>query len=850
MSTLVTIGLTLVAVVAVLAAAGVEGLFALVCGVVLAVFVFAPIRRTVIRSVRAPARRSEHDSNTLKGREYLLEGFTDLSERHRTREALDQRIVELTRALGDASGWRLDDLFNMKEIQGIQDAFAEATGVASIITDPEGRPLTRPSNFCHLCKNVIRKTEKGLADCRHSDAVLGRMSPGGPIVRPCLGVGLLSSGTSICVGERHIANWLVGQVLDEDADEEAMLRYAGEIGADEKEFREALSKVTRMPKDQFTKVAQALHRIAKLLSLQAVQNVWQAHEIAERWRAEEALRESETKYRELVENANSIIIRTDGEGRITFLNEFAEQFFGYSRDEILGKNLLGTLVPSDESSGHNLRALLQGLHEHPERHTYVESENMCRDGRRVWIGWTNRPTFDEFGRLVEVLSVGSDVTERKLAKESAEQAKARLEATNRELELAIDRANQMALAADVANRSKSEFLANMSHEIRTPMTAILGYNDLMLDPSQTPEERAECVQTIRRNGEHLLSIINDILDLSKVEAGKMTLEIAECSPHQIVAEVASLMRGRAVGKGLGFEVRYAGPIPVSINSDATKIRQILINLIGNAIKFTDAGCVTLIVRMAEAVEGSEPRLAFEVIDTGIGIASNQIDGLFKPFVQVDSSTTRRFGGTGLGLAISGRLVAMLGGEITVQSEPGKGSRFAFTIRTGPLDGVEMISSSHEALPARNAARVEQRSGTARGRVLLVEDGPDNQRLIAFMLKKAGAHVEVADNGRIGVDKAMAAMEAGRPFDLVLMDMQMAVLDGYAATRELRERGYTRPIVALTAHAMERDRQKCLQIGCDDFLTKPIDRDRLLSLVASHLRSEEVRWAKAPSPVGS
>ncbi len=385
-------------------------------------------------------------------------------------------------------------------------------------------------------------------------------------------------------------------------------------------------------------------------------------------------------------------------------------------------------------------------------------------------------------------------------------------------------------AAEQANRAKSEFLANMSHEIRTPMTAILGFSDLLLG-SLEGEENLSAASTIKRNGEYLLELINDILDLSKIEAGKLQVERIACSPAEVVAGVASLMRVRAKGKNLPLEIEYVGAIPETVRCDPIRLRQILINLLGNAFKFTETGSVRLVVRV---VQGTirPPCLQFDVIDTGIGMTQQQTSKLFQPFTQGESDTSRQFGGTGLGLAISKRLAEMLGGDITISSSPGKGSTFSLTVETGPLDDARMLHDPAEVIAGTR--RGTKRSGAVRTRldcrILLAEDGPDNQRLISFLLKKAGAEVTVAENGRIAIDCVLAAQSEGRPFDVVLMDINMPVLDGYQATGELRAGGYEGSIIALTAHAMTSDRQKCLDAGCDDYLTKPVEREELLRAV--------------------
>jgi signal transduction histidine kinase/ActR/RegA family two-component response regulator len=411
------------------------------------------------------------------------------------------------------------------------------------------------------------------------------------------------------------------------------------------------------------------------------------------------------------------------------------------------------------------------------------------------------------------------------------QSKRELQATN----AALDAANRVAEAATAA---KSEFLANMSHEIRTPMTAILGYAEIMLANAKTPED-VEITKTIKRNGDHLLGIINDILDLSKIEAGKLRVERISCSPVAIVADIASLMRVRAKAKNLPLSIEYDGPIPETVQSDPTRLRQILINLVGNAVKFTQSGNVRLTIRVRPDSSGS-PQLQFAVMDTGIGITEEQASRLFQPFSQGDASIGRTFGGTGLGLAISKRLAKMLGGDVTVYSVSGQGSKFTLTIDTGPLDGVRWLERPHETIgedAQKNTAPPPAEQLEPHCRILLAEDGLDNQRLLAFLLRKAGAEVAVADNGQAAVELALAANSQDRPFAVILMDMQMPVVDGYEATRRLRAAGYAGPIVALTAHAMKEDRQKCLDAGCDDYLPKPIDRHTLLAAVAKHLAGQ-------------
>ncbi len=388
--------------------------------------------------------------------------------------------------------------------------------------------------------------------------------------------------------------------------------------------------------------------------------------------------------------------------------------------------------------------------------------------------------------------------------------------------------------AETANRAKSAFLANMSHEIRTPMTAILGFADILLGGGSKQDIR-EGAQIIKRNGEYLLAIINDILDLSKIETGKFEVHKEICTLGQLFEDVISTMKVCAEAKGLYLKLEYEGAMPEAVHTDPFSLRQILVNLIGNAIKFTELGGVRV------AVSGSPTslnhvQLKINVIDTGIGLTERQMSMLFQPFSQGDSSLRRKFGGTGLGLAISKRLSNLLGGDISVSSEIGTGSVFSLTIDAGSQDEI-----AHHGHPTHVEARAKPMRDVIqlRCRILLAEDGPDNQRLISFILRKAGAEVVVVDNGATAVEAALEGQRIGMPFDVVLMDMQMPVMDGYTAVRKLRERGYLLPVVALTAQAMRDDHQKCRDAGCDEYLTKPIDRNELLHAIDSYLKKANV-----------
>ena len=432
-----------------------------------------------------------------------------------------------------------------------------------------------------------------------------------------------------------------------------------------------------------------------------------------------------------------------------------------------------------------------------------------------------------------------------------------LKETNQQLGMAIEQANEMAVQAKWANHAKSEFLANMSHEIRTPMTAILGFTDILLDDLKETETIA-AAQTIKRNGEQLLRLINDILDISKIEAGKMEVEMMNWSPGQIVAEVVSLMHVRADAKGLTLGDEIEGSLPETIMTDPVRLRQILVNLVGNAIKFTEKGGVRIVTKLVRDPQG-QPSLAFAVIDTGSGIRDTEIGKLFEPFTQADGSPSRRHEGTGLGLAISRQLARALGGDVTASSEFGKGSTFTATVSTGPLDGIPLVQCPAEVGNTGNRPNESTTDSIPKlqCRVLLAEDIPDNQRLIEAILCGVGAEVTIVGNGQDAVEQVLATHpgwgrrhgDPTKPFDIVLMDMQMPVLDGYAATRRLRHEGYAGPVIALTAHSMCGDREKCIGAGCDDYLSKPVIRKELVQMVAkwASLRDSQARSVLAEQP---
>ncbi len=501
-------------------------------------------------------------------------------------------------------------------------------------------------------------------------------------------------------------------------------------------------------------------------------------------------------------------------GECVYTNRILQELLGLTFDETLGDRWAQALHPEDRTR------VLGEWKAAFENGTSLESDHRYarRGGAVVWTHVNIAPV--RAGEcVIGFVGTIADFTARKAAEDRL------LQTTNEAL--------QARAAAEASARAKSEFLANMSHELRTPLTSILGYTDLLLDSERASEDRAEWLATVKKNGQQLLAIIDDILEVSSLDPNEHAVELSAVSPIRAVDEVLATLAARARVKAISLRSSPCGPVPETISTDPARLRLALLKLVGNAIKFTERGGVTIEIEMS----ASDPEgIEFRIIDTGPGMESAEVAALFQPFQQGDASNSRRHGGVGLGLVMSKRLATLLGGDLRVSCVPARGCTFTLTIATGSLAGVRRIEPPKPeppaALPSAAPLRLE-------GRVLLADDGRDNQRLIAVHLAKAGLTTEFADDGRIAVDKALAAAASGRPFDLILMDMQMPELDGYAAASELRARGYTGSIVALTARALAGDREQCLAAGCNDYATKPIEKDALLATCARWMHRSSV-----------
>ena len=531
-----------------------------------------------------------------------------------------------------------------------------------------------------------------------------------------------------------------------------------------------------------------------------------ARDITARKRTEDALKHSELRLRTVVSNVPVILFALDRQGLFTFCEGKGLNAVGLKPGALVGRSVYDLARRFPGLSGQIDKALagetVTTIHE-------VQGE--VYEGQIV-------PMSDERGEVNGLIGIAMDITERKRAEEQTQRARE---------------------AAEAASRAKSEFLANMSHEIRTPMNGILGMTELALETQLTTEQR-EYMDMVKVSAQSLLTIINDILDFSKIEAGKLEIDAENFDLPGLLDSILKPLIVRARQKKLELALRINPQVPETLSGDSGRLRQVLMNLVGNAIKFTEQGFVTVDVEL-ESLDSYAASLRFKVTDTGIGIPREKQESIFDAFAQADGSTTRRYGGTGLGLTITRKIVEMMGGQIGVESESGHGATFTFTLpfslpAMAKPQLTQVQASPDGAVAAEIVNQPESRAGSPL-RILVAEDNPANQKLVVYLLQKLGYAVEVASDGK----KALAAFEKAAPdaFGLILMDIQMPEMNGFETTAAIRqiEKGSGRhlPIIALTAHAMKGDMERCLEGGMDGYVSKPIRREELIETIERFLR---------------
>ena len=528
-------------------------------------------------------------------------------------------------------------------------------------------------------------------------------------------------------------------------------------------------------------------------------------------------------YRSVFNNAIEGLYQIALDNRFLSANPAMLKLLGYSSE----KALIDSPVPALELcfADRNVREMvMHDLRDEGRIHN-LEAKYTRKDGEHFWANHSAKVIYDDSGRPSHIEGTFIDITERK----EKEQAVRERESAQAEEKI-----------AKASAEAKSTFLANMSHEIRTPLTAIIGYSESLRDANLSREEAAEAVNTVVRSSQHLLRIINDILDFSKIEANKLEIESIEVDLFLLLMEIESYFGMIAHNKGLQFEISYHFPLPRFIHTDPTRLKQVLLNLSSNALKFTEKGSVIIDVSCDPANE----MIYFAVCDTGIGLTATQIENLFEAFTQADTSTTRNYGGTGLGLTISKQLAELMGGTIRVESTPSMGSRFTVSIGSGQLSTDTWVNSKQEAHLAPVAENPQLQIPQLHGHILYAEDGPDNQRLAQILLKNTGATLTIVENGKLALDY----IKTHQDVDLILMDMQMPVMNGIDATKAIRASGFDKPIIAFTANVMKEEVALYEEIGCVACLSKPVQKPLFYQTLAEYLGTGTLIAAETVMPV--
>ena len=830
-------------------------------------------------------------------------------------------------------------------------------GVASLIVDPEGKPITKPSNFCRLCQDIIRKTKIGLKNCHKSDAEIGRFNPSGPIIQPCKSGGLWDAGASITIAGKHTASWLVGQVRNKKQDEEQLKAYAKEIGVDEKEFMDAYYEVPEMTEERFTTISNALFTFANQLSQIAYQNIQQARFISEKKKTEKQLIQNE----KTLERAQKIAHLGSWEMDIkTGKTKWSDEFFricGYKPQAFEPTRKKGSELIHPDDRDKAAKAVEEAIKNKSKYH--IENRIVRPSGEIRWVFSQGNILTNDNGEAITLAGSFLDITERKIQENQVKEKNFELQAAEEELSAAFDElkntytkleeekskletAKSIAednearfreltellpetvyeidsnyklhfvnksglnkfqltktdfkkginlfdcfipgdherlkksikqnlkgikisgntytavkkdgstfpvlihtntirrerkitglrgILTDISELRKSEklknevriaertaklkeqFLANMSHEMRTPMTGIIGMTEFLMDTNLNKQQE-EYVNIIKNSSESLLFLINDILDISKIEQGKMGLIPETINVTDTLNNVVNIFSGPIKQKGLKLITDYDKIFPEFIFIDENRFKQVVSNLLSNAVKYTKAGSIKIKL-IAKSLENDMVSGKINVIDSGIGISQENLDRIFEMFSRVDDSYTRKTEGTGLGLHISKQLAKLMDGDLGVESIEGKGSNFWFTFKA-------QIKKNVKKEKAREKLDYNEISSLKLS-ILLAEDKLVNQQVVSMMLQNAGCTVTIANNGKEVLEKFQE-----NTYDIIFMDIMMPEMDGITAMNQLRTlHSKLPPVIGLSAHAMQGDAEKFINLGMDDYIEKPVKKETLL-----------------------
>jgi PAS domain S-box-containing protein len=728
----------------------------------------------------------------------------DITDRRKLEDALERRMLALDGSVDGLSDLKFTDLFDMDEIQRMQDVFAKATGVAVLLTDVEGNPLTENSNFSYLCGHLVRCTELGRTRCAISDAALGRPNPDGPIVQPCLSAGLYGGGASIMVGGQHIANWLVGQVVVDEKDTDQILAYAHEIGVDPDEFGDALAQVTRMPVEQFEAVSQFLFMMARQMSRLALRNLQQGREIAQRQRAESALRDSEQKYQALAENSPDMIARFDRQLRMVYANPAATAFTGLSVDSMLGKRPWELGYPTAENStpftSETIQAVFDTGNPHRSEYAFVVS------GREFMFDAHFVPEFDADGQVTTVFAVVRDVTEKK------------------QLERRLMESQKMDAIGQLAG--------GIAHDFNNLLTAILGYANMLKEEAASDSRVEHAATTIETAALRASELTSQLLGFAR--GGKY--HNTPTNMHHILDEVVGLL-DRTLDKSISIVRDYQAPT-ASIMGDPGQMHQSILNLAVNARDaMPEGGTLTLatcVLTGGDLETGTgydlEPRdyLCVSVGDTGTGISDEHLARIFEPFF-----TTKQTG-TGMGLAMVYGIVKSHGGNIKVSSHPGEGTQIRLYLPLADTIVQAETVKPDEGGDGREHLHTQASTQTSsQGCILLVDDEQVVREVASDMLRSLGYQVITANDGLQAVE---LFREKGSQIDIAIIDMIMPEMDGRACFQELRRIDPNLRVVLSTGYEIDQKIQDVLDQGVSGFVQKPYRLKQLAAVVAEALPS--------------